>query len=109
MDNALIFFLCATFEGRILKDILELFCDAIGFIINFNKFVIYFPSIEEDSILVFSIFFNFPFYELGDGINTLVMFSNQITMEFHIGNGYYLRLSGESIDGVIGGSLEVEY
>jgi hypothetical protein len=37
VDDVLIFCFCAATKGGILKDILELFCDATSMVINVNK------------------------------------------------------------------------
>lgn len=46
VDNVLIFCFCAAVEGRILKDILNLSCDATGMLINVSKSMIYLPDLE---------------------------------------------------------------
>jgi hypothetical protein len=46
-------------EGRVLKDILEMFCDATGMVINNTKSTIYFLEVDEgikQMSLVFSTF-----------------------------------------------------
>jgi hypothetical protein len=42
MDNVLIFCQCEGGDCRVLKEILDLFCDAIGMVVNIVKSPIYF-------------------------------------------------------------------
>jgi len=68
VDDVLIFCFCAATKGGILKDILELFCDATSMVINVNKSSIFFPHIDEDTPHLMSNLFNFPSHDLGDDV-----------------------------------------
>jgi hypothetical protein len=71
VDDVLIFCFCAAVEGKILKDIPSLFCDAMGMLININKSTIFLPNVEEEFRNIFSNRFNFPLQALGEGIKYL--------------------------------------
>jgi len=64
-----VFILCAWLgeEGKILKDILELFCNAIGMVVNEQKSAIYFPRFVEEGWQILEGYLNFPSFKLDEG------------------------------------------
>jgi hypothetical protein len=54
-----------------VKDIPSLFYDALGMLININKYMIFLPNVEEEFRNIFSNQFNFPLQALGEGIKYL--------------------------------------
>jgi hypothetical protein len=52
VHDVLIFYFCVESEGRTLKDILDIFCDANGMVTNVNKSSIYFLEVEEGIFLL---------------------------------------------------------
>jgi hypothetical protein len=71
MDDVPMFCYCAKYEGRALKKIMDLFCGAMGMVINKIKSAIYFPKIEEDLRHPLSIVFSFPSHDLQVGVKYL--------------------------------------
>jgi hypothetical protein len=58
-------------DGRVLKDLLYLFCDATGMVINITKSTILFMGIEEDQRHLIANLLNFPSHDLADGLKYL--------------------------------------
>lgn len=71
VDDILIFFLCVESDGKVLKDILELFCNATNMVINITKSIIFFSSIEEGHRHSIANLFNFPSHDLEDDLKNL--------------------------------------
>jgi hypothetical protein len=71
VDNMLILCYCIDSKGRVLKDILEILCDATCMIINVQKFSIYFPIAEEGVCQVIDGIFNFSSFHLSDKLKYL--------------------------------------
>jgi hypothetical protein len=92
MDDVLIFCFCVEYEGRILKDILEILRDATRMVTNANKSSIYFLEVEEGIRHNISGIFNFSTFSLEEGFKYLgfVLKPNNYSVS-EIGNGFYLR------------------
>jgi hypothetical protein len=65
-DDILIFCYCVESDGRVLKEIMDLFCDVAGMVINITKHTIFFSNIEVDQCNLIATQFNFPSHELSN-------------------------------------------
>lgn len=71
VDDILIFCSCADSDGNLLKEILALFCEAMGMLINVKKSAIYLSDAQGPHRQLFPSLFNFPIHEMGDGLKYL--------------------------------------
>jgi hypothetical protein len=72
VDDVLIFCSCVESEAWVLLEILEMFYDATGMVINNTKSAIYFPEVDEGIRQIISDLFNFSSFDLKEGIKYLV-------------------------------------
>jgi len=71
VDDVPIFYYCIKFESKHYKEILDLFCDTTGVVVNFNNFSIYFLTMVDEIRQHLSKLFSFPLFELENGIKYL--------------------------------------
>lgn len=71
VDDVLIFYQCQGIDGKVLKEILDLFCDATGMVVNLTKPTIYFLWVDLHLRIELSNIFNFPHGNLEEGFKYL--------------------------------------
>jgi hypothetical protein len=71
VEDVIIFHYCREKEAQHFKNILDLFCDVAGMVINLNKSIVYFPKVKDDIRLCISGIFNFSSHDMLAGFEYL--------------------------------------